>query len=250
MGGDGTVSVRVIRLDRWSGIPLARNTGAAYASAPLLLITDANVRAGLNWDIPIFREIRYDVALCATIADMNSAWRGGGCMLDLPSMGIRWLTVAAGPEQYVPVSPCTGTVIYRELFNKLGGFDTNMPVYGAAEPEFSVRAWLYGARIKNIPDLVFYHRFRPAEERRPFLNRINYLQVRNYLRFGWLYLGDGDIREMNSFWQMHEPDGFAQAVAALDYSEIGSRRRYLRSRLKYDFSWFKNTFINPMMVSA
>src|ERR1700733_5614353 len=36
--------IKIIRLDNWSGIPFARNTGANHAEAPILFITDANVR--------------------------------------------------------------------------------------------------------------------------------------------------------------------------------------------------------------
>src|SRR5437868_4360047 len=47
---DDTISVRVIRLEKWSGIPYARNLGATYARAPILLITDANVESCSGWD--------------------------------------------------------------------------------------------------------------------------------------------------------------------------------------------------------
>ena len=234
--------VKVIRLNKWSGIPLARNIGATNATAPILVITDANVNAGIGWDIAVFREIKPYIALCATIADKNSDWRGYGCMLDQRSMGIKWLKTQRIFNGFVPVSPCTGTVIYKDLFMQLGGFDTAMPVYGAAEPEFSLRLWLYGAQIKNVTDLIFYHRFRPDEERKPFLEQINLVQVKNYLRFGMLYLSNDEITDLFAYWERLDPSVFYQAFSNLDQHEIMSRGNYLRQSLKYNLTWFTNLF--------
>jgi len=236
------VVIQKTRLETWSGIPYARNLGAQLANAPVLLITDANVTAGPGWDVPLFESIAPDLALCVTIADKASAWKGYGCVLDVPTMGIKWLSAPGIFDNYVPVSPCTGTVIYKDLFMRLGGFDTAMPVYGAAEPEFSVRLWLYGASIKNIPDLVFYHRFRPAAERRPFLDMINLVEIKNYLRFGLLYLNDGGISDMLDYWDGVNPANFNTAFNELDWREIKTRRAYLNESLKNPFDWFVDQF--------
>ncbi len=236
------VNIKVVRLNTWSGIPLTRNTGAKHATASILIITDANVKACKGWDIPIFRDIKPNIALCATIADKDSAWRGYGCVLDLSSMGIKWLTEPGLFNDYVPVTPSTGTVIYKDLFMKLGGFDTAMPVYGAAEPEFSLRLWLYGGQIKNVPDLIFRHRFRPDEERKPFLDQINVIQLKNYLRFGLLYLNNPEINNMLGYWKQANPLNFYGALDDLNKDEITMRRYYLQNNLKYNFDWFSNLF--------
>jgi glycosyltransferase involved in cell wall biosynthesis len=239
----GLVVIKVIRLNIWSGIPFCRNIGAKTAAAPIMIVTDANVRVGYGWDIPAFREVKPNIALCATIADVGSDWKGYGCLLDIPSMGIKWLKSPRLFEGYVPVTPCTGTVIYRDLFMKLGGFDTAMPVYGAAEPEFSLRLWLYGAQVKNVPDLVFHHRFRPSEERKPFLDQINLIQVKNYLRFGLLYLGKHQITEMLKYWEQSNPSLFYRALNELNQREIMQRRIYLKNNLTYNLEWFKKRFM-------
>ena len=233
------VIINVLRLDTWSGIPFSRNAGANLASAAILVITDANVKACHAWDIPIFRDIKPNRVLCATIADINSDWKGYGCVLDLPSMGIKWLKNPSIFFQYTPITPSTGTVIAKQLFLKIGGFDTAMPIYGAAEPEFSVRLWLYGAEIKNVPKLIFYHRFRPDEERGPFLNLINVIQVKNYIRFALLYLPQNEIREGLNYWSNRNNLTFLKAVNQLDQYEIFRRRQFLKTNLLHDFNWFK-----------
>jgi glycosyltransferase involved in cell wall biosynthesis len=236
------VSIRLIRLPRWSGIPYARNAGAAIASAPLLFITDANVEADTRWDVPVFSEMGPDRALCATIADQGSSWMGYGCTLDLPSMGVNWLRDPAAFGGYVPVSPCTGTVLYKALFRRLGGYDTAMPVYGAAEPEFSVRLWLYGAHIVSCPRLVLRHRFRPAAERKPFLDLIGASQVKNYLRFGLLYLEGKDRQRMLDHWQRSAPDHYQACLRQAQAEGLWERRRHLRERLPWNFGWYADRF--------
>lgn len=236
------VNIKIIRLNTWSGIPFARNIGATHVNAPILIITDANVLVSNQWDIPLFRDIKPNTALCATIADIGSNWKGYGCMLDLSSMGIKWLRDPQIFRGYAPITPCTGTIIYTDLFRKLGGYDTAMSVYGAAEPEFSVRLWLYGGEIKNVPDLIFSHRFRPSEERKPFLEMINIIQVKNYLRFGLLYLQNEEINKLFDYWKNSNSDIFFKALNELNQFEMAKRRNYLQKNLKYDFNWFSNLF--------
>src|SRR5258708_5717503 len=167
------VRIDLIQLPRWSGVAYARNVGAFSALADILFITDANVLFPTCWDAPIREHIRPNRVLCATIADSDSSFRGYGCTLHFPSMAASWLRNPAVYGGYLPVSPCSATIIPADLFRRVGGYDTGMPVYGAAEPEFSVRLWLSGAEIVAVSDLVLQHRFRPASERRPFLEAIS-----------------------------------------------------------------------------
>jgi glycosyltransferase involved in cell wall biosynthesis len=236
------VAVNVIRLNRWSGIPYARNCGAFAARAEILFITDANVRFQRNWDVPIFQRLRPRLALCATVADAASAFRGYGCALELPSMGVRWLRSPYAFGGYVPVAPCTGTIVGAALFRQLGGYDTAMPVYGAAEPEFSVRLWLSGAAIMAAPDIVVTHRFRPAAEREPFLKRIAAIQVQNYLRFGLLYLAESQLIQVLRHYALSAPDLVGEAMTNLARSDVWSRRVALRASSIRSFDSFARRF--------
>jgi glycosyltransferase involved in cell wall biosynthesis len=237
--------VRVIKLEQWSGIPFARNVGANYAQAPILFITDANVAICQNWDIPLFRHLHPGKVLSAAVADTVSSCIGYGCVLRLPSMGVSWMSNPYEFEGDIPVSACAGTVIYTALFKKLGGYDTSMPLYGAAEPEFSVRLWLYGAQIIICPDLVLWHRFRPAEERNPFIKHIEFLQIKNYLRFALLYLNNSDIKATLHHYFISSPTLFKQAMQYLetDYT-IMKRKNHLQKVLLRNFDWYQNKFNN------
>ena len=236
------VRLEVVRLPRWSGIPYARNAGAAAAHAPILFITDANVLFPNNWDVPTRWRIAPDRVLCAGIADMDSPFCGYGCRLLFPSMGVEWIRDPGVYSGYVPISPCSGTAITADLFRRVGGYDTAMPIYGAAEPEFSVRLWLYGAQIVSMPDLVLRHKFRPASERQPFLDAIGKVSLRNYLRFGMLYLDRQRIDQMLHYYSGHSSSNVAEALQSLSSGEVWQRRRLLEERLPHRFSSFVDLF--------
>lgn len=236
------VRVDVLPLPRWSGIPAARNAGAAAAESPVLFITDANVLFPPDWDLPIRARIAPNRVLCATIADIDSHFRGYGCALLLPSMGVDWIRDPRQYGGYVPVSPCSGTAITADLFRRSGGYDTAMPIYGAAEPEFSVRLWLCDAEIISMPDLILQHRFRPPSERQPFLDAIGKISLQNYLRFGMLYLDQQRIVQMLHYYSQQSPSHFAEALHSLSAGEVWQRRKLLEERLPVRFTSFVDRF--------
>ena len=236
------VRVDVLRLPQWSGIPYARNLGAGAAHADILFITDANVRFPSCWDIRVREHIGSNRVLCATIADEGSPFRGYGGALHIPTMGFSWLKSPTAYGGYVPLSPCTGTVISRELFRRAGGYDSAMLVYGAAEEEFSVRLWLSGAEIICVPDLILQHRFRPSSERRPFLDAIARLFVHNYLRFGLLYLDQPRALQLFQHYAASKPNYFEGALRRVWASDVWHRRNLLRRRLPLHFESFVKRF--------
>ena len=181
---DDLVRADVVRLPRWSGIPFARNAGAAAAHAPILFITDANVLFPQNWDLPIRERIAANRVLCATIADLIRPSAATAAHCSFPPWVSTGSAILVSTVVMFPSRPAPELQSPADLFRRAGGYDTEMPVYGAAEPEFSVRLWLCGAEIVSMPDLVLHHRFRPAAERQPFLDAINKVLLRNYLRFG------------------------------------------------------------------
>jgi glycosyltransferase involved in cell wall biosynthesis len=236
------VQIDVIRLPRWSGIPYARHRGISAALASTLFITDANVIFPSGWDLPIREHIRPNRVLCATIADMNSFFVGYGGTLHIPSMRFDWLRTPTAHGGYVPISPCTGTILSTDLYCRAGGYDTSMPVYGAAEPEFSVRLWLLGAEIVSLPSLVLQHHFRTVAERRPFVEAIGHLKVHNYLKFGLLYLDRPRVLQLFEYYASTAPSLFQTALQRVCRGDIWHRRALLKRNLPNDFSCFIRRF--------
>jgi glycosyltransferase involved in cell wall biosynthesis len=241
---EGSLETRltVRRLESWSGIPCARNRGADVAGCPIYFVTDGNTTFPQNWDVPIWRYFSKGRILAATIVDIASSNRGFGCQLMLPSMSVAWIPVPHAFGWHSPVSACTGSVIDRDLYRRLGGYDETLPLYGAAEPEFSVRAWLSGYEIVSVPDLLVRHRFRPRAEHAAFLAPNSAIHLQNYLRFACYYLPDNLLSQTCDYYANLAPLMFDHLWAGVYGSDVWQRRAALSRQLPHDFSWFASKF--------
>ena len=248
--GAKRVELRVLRLQLWSGIPFARNLGAKYAIHPILLITDGNTRFVNGWDLAIAHNMHRNRILAGTIIDQSSHFSGFGCLLELPSMGVRWLPSPYVFDGFTPVAASTCTVIERDLFNHLQGYDETLPLYGAAEPEFSVRAWLSGYEIVVAPELLVFHRFRPRAQYNAFRCSIQNVLIRNYLRFACYYLPEDLLQGTYDYYYQLAPAAFDQDMHAIVSDGVWHRRHRLQQCLPRDFSWFASYFdLLPRVVT-
>jgi hypothetical protein len=180
------IDVRVHRLGVRHGVPRARNEAAALASAPLLFITDSHVQVSHGWDQLVFDHVRPRRIVAGVTTEANTTFVGYGCRLVVPFMGTYWNRDAPAGPVPLQVATCPATVLPRALYEELGGYDPGMRLYGSAEPEFSLRAWLSEAEILLHPDLRVAHCFKPRAEREAFIQEVRPAMVHNALRFGLL----------------------------------------------------------------
>jgi glycosyltransferase involved in cell wall biosynthesis len=236
------LSMKVLRVDERIGVPKARNYGAAHASGKILFITDAHVSFCKDWDSYILDHIGRNRVLAATIVDSVSGSKGYGSSLLVPLMQTKWNIDPPGMLTPIQISICSGTVLYKELFKKIGGYDSGMLLYGSAEPEFSVRAWLSGAEILSLPQLEVVHRFKEEDERKNFFEELAIFTIHNRLRFGLLYLNEYAALQMIRYFTLRYPDRVEEALQLLDADGIWSRKAFLEKRCILGFDWFIRRF--------
>jgi glycosyltransferase involved in cell wall biosynthesis len=234
--------VHVSRLDERGGVPRARNHAAALASADILFITDAHVRFTPGWDDLVYRHAQEKRVIAGTVTEDNTKFAGYGCRLVVPFMGTYWNTQPADGPREVQIAACPATVMPRELFDALGGYDEGIHMYGCAEPELSVRAWLWGAEVMLVPELTVAHRFKPRDERAEFIRDMRPHMVRNGLRFGLLYSSEAGAMQLLRYYALKFPDLFAGALRDVQESDVWERRAQLEAMLPRDFSWFADHF--------
>jgi glycosyltransferase involved in cell wall biosynthesis len=222
------------------GVPRARNFGASKAAGDILFITDAHVRFSPGWDEHVLEHVRPKRVLATTITDGD--WSANGCVLAVPFMGTYWNYAKTKPLDEIQVAACPGTVLPRKLFDELGGYDEGMLYYAAAEPEFSVRAWLSGACVLALPQVRIEHRFKPKEENDEFMKGLRPYMVHNAIRFGMVYLDDElvlqQIRQHSLLFGEEAREGLKLVVA----SDIVEHREKLRASFTRDFAWFVQHF--------
>lgn len=236
------VTISVHRLEQRVGVPRARNHGAFAAKGDILFITDAHVRFIHGWDRLVLEHIRPDRILAATIVDPTSAFRGYGCSLTVPLMGTKWNRDS--PQDFAPVHvpSCAGTVLESRLFREMSGYDPGMILYGGAEPEFGVRAWLSGAEIVSAPGLEVHHRFKNKAERDLHIEELRVYMTHNCLRFGLLYLSERASLQMLRYYSSNFPGHAKSVFSLLNGSDVWERRAFLKEHLPNDFNWFIDRF--------
>jgi Glycosyltransferases involved in cell wall biogenesis len=236
------LTLTVVKSRRRLGVARARNLGAAKARGKVLFMTDSHVELCPGWDRLVLKTVKPGRIAAATITDRSSRFRGYGCSLVVPFMGTRWNRAPLARGLTVQIASAAGTALSRDLFWRIGGYDEGMRVYGAAEPEFSVRAWLSGAKIVSADGLEVSHRFKPRADRDAFIGRYRTDMVHNNLRFGLLYLSQMGVLQMIRHYSMTFPRHLPKACRLLSQSDVWERRSFLRKSLRFDFEWFIHRF--------
>jgi glycosyltransferase involved in cell wall biosynthesis len=236
------IDIRICRLDEHSGTYQTRNAGAELASADVLFMSDAHVRFSAGWDTVVLRHLREDRIVCGVTVDEQKNTRGYGCKLMVPFMGASWNEEPAEPVFPIQIAPCHATALTRELFERLGGYDSGMLYYGGGEPEFSVRAWLHGAEVVLVKELEVRHHFRGAEELDQFLDEVRPFSLRNRIRFGLLYLSELGCLQLLAYYAKEYPEFIQEALTRTDESDVWERRAQLEQSRRYPFDWFVQRF--------
>ena len=124
------INVKIVKCNERIGVPLARNLGVKNSSGEILFITDSHVSFCQYWDKYVFRNINQNRILTATIADATSSFKGYGCSLLIPFMGTKWNKATEGESLfYIHIASSAGTVLHRELFDNIEGYDSDMILY-------------------------------------------------------------------------------------------------------------------------
>jgi glycosyltransferase involved in cell wall biosynthesis len=240
---DRNASITVVQPGTHVGITRARNLGARYAKGDWLFVVDAHVQATPGWDSTVREFARVKRILAATIVDDQTGGQGFGASLELPSLTTRWNTEPAGDLAPVQVASSAGLVIDRQLYTSLGGFDPGMMSYGPHEAEFSLRAWLRGAEVLNLPGLQILHAFRGAEERDETLRANLPMVLHNRLRFALLYLPSGLVLKMvRDMTSDYPAQMVAEACDLVTSSDVWTRRSLLRKKELFSFGWYLRKF--------
>jgi glycosyltransferase involved in cell wall biosynthesis len=236
------IDICIESLDEHSGNYHARNRGAEFASADILFMTDAHVEFSTGWDDLVLRRIRANRILAGTTVQKGSEFRSYGCNLEIPRMGTSWNAQRGSRTAAVQIAPCHATVLTRELFHELGGYDTGMILYGGGEPEFSVRAWMRGAEIHSVPELEVQHEFKSKDQFAVFLYSIRHYWVHNSLRLGLLYLSEPGCMSVLEYYSQSFPQEFLAAMELVSGSNLWERRKWLEENQLRSFEWFAGHF--------
>ncbi len=137
-----------------SGISFGRNLGAKAATGQILFFIDADTMLTPDTIMRQVMEIVDDPMALAVLG--GKADRGG--------VVVRWAFHVANLvcrlKKVSPPAPSTG--VHRTLFDKIGGFDENLPQ--GTVTDFILRARALGAQVKWTPNVYAYTSIRRFEK--------------------------------------------------------------------------------------
>lgn len=159
-------NVKVLKTDNL-GVSGARNAGCKIARGNYLLFCDAHVKVPDRWLDNLVNTLKnadaHIVAPCIiNMLDASSIGYGMTCDNQLTA---KWLTRKSRGIVEIPFACGCAFVIYKEVFNKINGFDHFFQVYGSEDFEICLKAWLYGYKVVLNPEIEVQHLFK---EKHPY----------------------------------------------------------------------------------
>lgn len=205
------------------GLSLARNTGVAAGSAPVILFTDDDCRVGHEWVGAMLAELA-DPATWAAFGRVLPEYPDGLADAEPdraypPALGVKLATrrtVYEGNLLQLGFGHGASMGVRRECYERLGGFDELLGAGGALgaweDRDFGYRVLAAGGRIVYTPDAVLYH-----------LQWRNWADLwRTHTRYALgagaaagKYLRCGDLAGLAIFGEWLLSQGLRQSVSAL-----------------------------------
>ncbi|CAJ0942011.1 unnamed protein product, partial [Mesorhabditis belari] len=239
------VPIRIIHLEKRSGLIRARLTGSEAASAKVLLFLDAHVEVTDGWLEPLLDRVHKDrTVVVAPIIDVisdddfeyvtasDTTWGGFNWHLNF-----RWYSVPPremkrrNHDRATPIKTPTIAgglfAIDRSYFYEVGAYDEGMEVWGGENLEISFRVWMCGGSLEIHPCSRVGHVFR---KQTPYTFPGGTARVihHNAARTAEVWMD-----EYKEFFYKMVPS--ARRVDAGDMTD----RRNLRERLKCkNFKWY------------
>lgn len=174
------------------GPAVGRNRGAAVAGGKYLVFLDNDTQVNRDWIIELVSVFEEDASIGA---GQSKLLRTGTNLYDcagdyLGPLGflIERARYAQDRGQFdfiadILSAKSAASIIKRDLFEKIGGFDTDFYMY-LEETDLSWRVWLAGYRVVFIPEAKVYHAFNSAKKdfKRYYSKRlVRHYGCRNYI---------------------------------------------------------------------
>uniref|UniRef100_A0A914WY15 Polypeptide N-acetylgalactosaminyltransferase n=1 Tax=Plectus sambesii TaxID=2011161 RepID=A0A914WY15_9BILA len=242
------VPVKLIHLDKRSGLIQARLRGSSVATGEILLFLDAHVEVTEGWLEPlVVRVAENRKRVVAPIIDVisdetfeyvtasDTTWGGFNWHLNF-----RWYQVPPREmerRQQDRASPIqTPTIagglfaINRDYFYELGSYDEGMEVWGGENLEISFRTWMCGGVLEIIPCSRVGHVFR-KQTPYTFPGGTSRVIHHNAARTAEVWMDDYKI----FFYKM------TPAARNVEVGDVTGRRALRQSLKCKSFKWYLET---------
>jgi GT2 family glycosyltransferase len=198
---DSDVPIRVVRHEHNLGFGAACNRGVAEARSPLVLLLNNDVALDVDSIARLAaRFVTADAraplfAVHCHVLDFETNAEAGAGQAGAFSRGFirvhERFTAGGDVTATLPSMFASGgsSMVDRERFLELGGFDPLFAPFYFEDVELSYRAWKRGLTVAYAPDAMARHRFSSTIGARP-QSEIRRISQRNRLYLNWIHLHD------------------------------------------------------------
>ncbi|MBX2999497.1 MAG: glycosyltransferase family 2 protein [Caldilineaceae bacterium] len=236
--------VKLIRAGRPLGVSGARNRGLQEASARIVVFSDAHMDIPERWWQPI-----------ADLLDNPSVGVVGpgigvmgepdlppsvGQRIAEPTLRTEWLPFRGPDPVQTPTLGGGFMAMRRDVLEKAGSFDGEMPDWGSEDLEICLRYWLLGYEVWAAPAVKVLHYFR---NKAPYSVDVNAV-VHNVLRTAILHLSEARLGRVFDALKAKKEFGPALALTGPGWQ----RRRELHALRTRDDDWYFERFADTCHV--